>query len=273
MLNRPCSTPNLTLSPRASRAPIAAGGFTLVELLVVIGLIAVLIGLLLPALSKARGAAASLECQSQLRQIGTAVHLYYDVNKGRFFLHHPYDADVLSNTGGSNSFAEIYWEDVLAPFLGGKLSDAAASQTGQSQSYERLYRCLADNSERGPAPDGDGVWNRTSYLMNSLLSHKSRRYGEWTLPRFAAKTRGSEFIIFVERDLAGILAAEGDPKQDDFDIWLGTDTIKPWIATTRHNRAANYLFLDNHVARLPWDDAVRDLYPDQVVLTEDGSYP
>lgn len=57
-------------------------GFTLVELLVVIGIIALLISILLPALDKARQPANLRVCQSNLKQIGWLVHLYASQNRG-----------------------------------------------------------------------------------------------------------------------------------------------------------------------------------------------
>jgi prepilin-type processing-associated H-X9-DG protein len=109
--------------------------------------------------------------------------------------------------------------------------------------------------------------------MNSLLSHKTRRYGRFNLLRFVREVGTSNFICFSERNADGILAGGGDLKQDDYDVWLGTVNIQPWIAYDRHSGVANYSYLDGHIVTLAWDTAVVDMYPDHVVLTEDGSYP
>ena len=98
--------------------PARGGGFTLVELLVVIGIIAILVAILLPSLNKAREQARSAACLSNLRQLAVAAGMYADDNLGRF----PAPAWI----GDPQPDDWNYWENgldqtqgVLMKYLGG----------------------------------------------------------------------------------------------------------------------------------------------------------
>src|SRR5271155_3930634 len=92
-------------------------GFTLVELLVVIGIIAVLIGILLPALQKARVQAMSTQCLSNLRQIGQAFLAYEQDYQGKTI---PY-------YGGGG--LQTSWQTVLLPYIVGHSATQYTSST------------------------------------------------------------------------------------------------------------------------------------------------
>ena len=91
------------MSSSSRRRRSRATGFTLVELLVVIGIIAVLISVLLPALSKARRAANAVQCSSNMRQVASAMLMYINANKGRMM-----PAEII-NGGVSKAYPDGWW--------------------------------------------------------------------------------------------------------------------------------------------------------------------
>lgn len=86
-------------------------GFTLIELLVVIAIIGVLASLLLPAVQSARESARRMQCQSNIRQIGIALHGYHDLHKS-----FPHSSVGIDNKGGGNCGNGFYsWLALLLP--------------------------------------------------------------------------------------------------------------------------------------------------------------
>jgi prepilin-type N-terminal cleavage/methylation domain-containing protein/prepilin-type processing-associated H-X9-DG protein len=103
--------------PQRSATISPSRGFTLVELLVVIGVIAILIAMLLPALTKAKKQARSTVCLSNLRQMGTAWNIYLNDYKGRlpFYIWHQ-NPDSLTGDAWASFIWHGYWVGVLCDY-------------------------------------------------------------------------------------------------------------------------------------------------------------
>ena len=132
-----------------------ARAFTLVELLVVIGIIALLIGILLPTLNRARQAANSTACLATLRQIGQACHMYAVANKGSL----PYG--YWDGSGDPNRRTE--WTLLLLNFLANKHGANYVDAATRTGGVRELFR------DKDTAP-GSGITHYSSHprLMPAL---------------------------------------------------------------------------------------------------------
>lgn len=132
--------------------------FTFVELLVVIGIISVLIAILLPALNKARAAANTVACASNMRQIVTAMFMYANNNHGYL---PPADLRLPGSPGNPQV---LTWDDLLDPYLGLQRSQAVL-ESWRSSVDVPVLRCPADTL---PVDPGLGVVaRRRSYAITA----------------------------------------------------------------------------------------------------------
>jgi len=231
------------------RSP-SSRAFTLVELLVVIGIIGLLVGILLPSLSRARQQANATKCAANLRQIVTAAHMYANDNKGKIVpgavqvAGPPINADPLTYTLW---WGEIIWgtgpftheRGFLSPYLGqGTSTDERRNLT--------LCPTMVDTSP---------LWNLISTdPRNASLAYN--HYGaNQSLNGYGAKggklsrVRNSTQVVWFA-DGAQMKALEGVRVPEP---WLNppNSTNHPTVHARHAQRTANVAWVDGHVSAEP----------------------
>ena len=233
----------MRLSHRHRRA------FTLVEVLVVVGIIALLVGMLLPALNRARRNAKAAQCLSNLRQMQAAQLAYAVDNKG-WLIQAGFDH------GGETGNEGVAWFNTLQGYYQNKL----------------VARCPADDSPHWDEPlagTDPPARRRTSYGINVFLDMKYQPWGPGGSNPPSVRyvnlnriPRPGATIQFVELAYAGEFAVADHPHVDN---WTGNNVpgrAAEQLEINAHgNRprsfesVANYGFLDGHAESLRFRDA------------------
>jgi prepilin-type N-terminal cleavage/methylation domain-containing protein/prepilin-type processing-associated H-X9-DG protein len=229
-----------------------APAFTLVELLVVIGIIGVLIAILMPAMQRARQQAKSVQCQSNLRQIGIILQTYCNENRGWLF---PVDVDSKGNptTFGTQLPPHQRWP-MHVPAMKMKIPDPlpyiSATYTElpyQPDKYPAepftppIMRCPAD----------DQPYEAHSYVLNQHLADQRIRVGS---KNFGGLTSSDVVVagekVTTERDYY----MERGPNNSEFNRV---------VEKYRHGvkLGSNYLKFDGHVDTMPPASALTGMDP------------
>lgn len=212
-------------------------GFTLIEILVVVAVIALLVAILLPALSRARARARTVVCQSNMRQLGIAWHMYAGSHDGRLIT----GGFVHGGAQGSADREKASWYYTMRRAYGDTL----------------VARCPSDQSPYWdqPLPGSDPPsYRRVGYALNEYLTGTVEGWEEFN--RIERVRRPATTIVFAELAETGGFAA-GD--HIHVELWLVNPLheARQQIALDRHQGKANYTFADGHVETMAFEQTYK----------------
>ena len=262
----------------AQKAPPAHAGFTLIELLVVISIIALLVGILLPALSSARRSAQSVVCLSNSRQIGTASTTYTADNDDFYVQYREvYQPGGYPNTAAVGSWwqASLYNQGYMPERRGFTCPSLESNKEIWEADPERPHTAAWAYSEYGMNSSNIGVVQRQNGFVLSKYTfddYVTISTGQ-TLPvkrtisaRINEITTASQMIYFADSvETDGETFARGSGFIFDYAHNGGGSTYYGRVHP-RHNLTANITFADGHAAGLKLRAGETDPYTDRFLM-------